>query len=255
MRLATWNVNSIRARLPRVLDWLDVWKPDLLCVQEIKVVDEAFPHDEFAERGYEVHSFGQKTYNGVALIGRAAPDEVTRALSSDPPEADRRVIAGRYGDLWIYNLYVPNGTELGSDRFSYKLEWYRRLRRTLEERHDPQDKVLLCGDFNVVPEDRDAHDPDRWRGRLLFTDEEVAALRSLQDWGLADAFRLKQEEGGHFTWWDYRAGAFHRGWGLRIDLILVTKPLETTVESVQIDRESRKGAKPSDHAAVIVDLA
>ena len=254
MRIVSWNVNSIRARLPRVLDWLEEWKPDVLCVQETKVLDGHFPREEFEARGYHLDVFGQKTYNGVALIGRQAPDEVVRGLPDDSEEADKRLIGGRYGELWIWNAYVPNGTELGTPRFDYKLEWFRRMRALLERRHHPGDQVMICGDFNVAPDDRDVYDPKKWRGRLHFHPDEHAVLAHLMEWGLVDALRTQTEEGGIYSWWDYRSGAFHRGWGLRIDLALVTPALAARIDAVRIDREARKGPKPSDHAPVIVDL-
>jgi len=257
VRIATWNVNSVRARLPRVEAWLDEWRPDLLCLQETKVVDTDFPVEPFQARGYQVECFGQKTYNGVALIGRAAFGElgdVVRGLPGDPPEADRRLIGATYGGVRVIDVYVPNGTEVGSERFAYKLAWFGRLRALLERTRRPTDPVLICGDFNVAPEDRDVHDPELWRGHLLFHPDEHAALRDLVAWGLSDAFRLHEQAGGHYSWWDYRGGAFHKGEGLRIDLILVTEPLVHRCRRVVIDRNARKGPQPSDHAPVVIDL-
>ncbi len=254
MRIVSWNVNSVRARLPRVIDWIDAWRPDLLCLQETKVMDESFPREEFESRGYHLELFGQKTYNGVALISRVAPDEVIRGLPDDPADADRRLIAGRFGTLWVMDVYVPNGTELGSERFAYKLTWFQRLRAMLEQRHRPDDEIMICGDFNVAPEDRDVYDPEKWRGRLHFHPDEHAALQELMAWGLLDALRTRTAQGGLYSWWDYRSGAFHRGWGLRIDLALVTASLAARIEQVRIDRDARKGPKPSDHAPVVVDL-
>jgi exodeoxyribonuclease-3 len=255
MTVATWNVNSIRARLPRVVDWLRRRRPDVLCLQETKTVDADFPRAELEALGYHLEVFGQRTYHGVAIASREAPRAVRCGLPDDPPEADRRLIAAEIGDLRIVDVYVPNGTELGSQRFAEKLRWFRRLRRMLEATAQPTDPLLICGDFNVAPEDRDVHDPERWRGRLLFHPDEHAALRELMDWGLVDAFRRHEAGTGHFTWWDYRSGAFHRGWGLRIDLMLMTGPLAARCRSVTIDREERRGEKPSDHAPVVAELA
>ncbi len=255
MRIATWNVNSVRARLPRVEDWLRSWKPDLLCMQETKVRDEEFPLQAFESLGYHIEVFGQKTYNGVALASRERPAEVFRALPGDPTEADRRVIGGLFGDLRVINVYVPNGTEVGSERFAYKLEWFRRLRNFLEATSKPTERVMICGDFNVAPEDRDVYDPDLWHGQILFHPDEHKALGHLMEWGLVDAFRLTTPEAGHYTWWDYRSGMFHKGHGLRIDLILISKPLANQIRSVAIDRDARKGPKPSDHAPVVIDLS
>ncbi len=254
MRIASWNVNSIRARLPRVLEWLDAQQPDLLCLQETKVRDEHFPREPFEEREYQAHIFGQKTYNGVAILSRRPLDEVMRGFPDDDADAERRLIGGRQGNLWLFNVYVPNGTELGSERFQGKLAWLRRLRDLLATVCRTEDAVLVCGDFNVAPEDRDVHDPDLWRGKLLFHPDEHAALAHLMAWGLVDAFRLHEEGAGHHTWWDYRGGAFHRGHGLRIDLFLASRAAADRTRSVRIDHEARKGPKPSDHAPVVLEL-
>ena len=254
MRIATWNVNSVRMRLPRVVEWLGRQQPDVLCLQETKTVDADFPRGEFEALGYHVEVFGQKTYNGVALLSRTRALAVVRGLPDDPPDADRRLIGGVFEGVRVIGVYVPNGTEVGSERFAFKLAWFRRLREMLEASCSTGDPVLICGDFNVAPEDRDVHDPDAWRGRLLFHPDEQEALRHLMAWGLVDAFRLHETRGGHYTWWDYRAGAFHRGWGLRIDLVLMTEALSARCRSVTIDRDARKGEKPSDHAPVIADL-
>ncbi|MFH1144333.1 MAG: exodeoxyribonuclease III, partial [Candidatus Eisenbacteria bacterium] len=225
LKIATWNVNSVRARLPRVLAWLEEQQPDLLGMQEIKARDEDFPVDAFREIGYHVASFGQPTLHGVALAGRVEIGGVERGLIDDAPDAERRLIGGRVAGIRIITVYVPNGTEVGSERFAYKLAWLRRLRAHLEARCNPHEPILVCGDFNVAPEERDVHDPDAWRGQILFHPDEHKALQDLMSWGLVDAFRRFTPEGGHYTWWDYRAGAFHRGWGLRIDLMLMTEPL------------------------------
>ena len=254
MRIASWNVNSIRARLPRVVEWLSVWEPDILCVQETKVVDDDFPREPFEEMGYHLEVMGQKTYNGVALISREKPTSLLRGLPTDPPEADKRVIGGRIGELNRINVYAPNGTELGSERFSYKLEWYRRLRRYLTEAHQPTDRLIITGDFNVAQDDRDLYDPDNWRGKLLYHPDELEVFGELMEWGFVDAFRELHSESGIYSWWDYRAGMFHKGMGLRIDFALITDPLRDQLKEVMIDRNARKGPKPSDHAPVIVDL-
>ncbi len=254
MKVATWNVNSIRARLPRVVSWLEQHQPDLLCMQETKTVDESFPRKEIEGLGYHLEAFGQKTYNGVAIASRVVPGAVVRGLPDDPPDADRRLIGGDFGGVRVICVYVPNGTEVGSERFAYKLAWFRRLRQMLAASSTPDDPLVICGDFNVAPEDRDVYDPDAWRGQLLFHPDEHKALRYLMDWGLRDAFRLHTTEGGHYSWWDYRGGMFHRGMGLRIDLCLISAPLVTRCRSVAIDREARKGEKPSDHAPVVAEF-
>jgi exodeoxyribonuclease III len=251
MRVATWNVNSIRARLPRLLAWLERQQPDVVCVQETKVVDEDFPAVELAALGYESATFGQKTYNGVAILSRLPISEVRCGLPGDGPEAERRVLTARIAGIRVINLYCPNGGEVGSEKFAFKLTWYRRLRAWLDAGLDPAADILVCGDFNVAPEDRDVWDPAVWQGQILFSEPEKRALAEVVAWGLADLLRLHRAEGGLYTWWDYRQGAFHRGWGVRIDHLLATRSLAARCTAVEIDRAERKGEKPSDHAPVI----
>jgi exodeoxyribonuclease-3 len=254
MKLATWNVNSIRARCERLLAFLAKARPDVACLQETKVVDADFPAGAFEKLGYHAAFHGQKTYNGVALLSREPPRDVERGFGDGEPDPEARLLAATMSGLRIVTVYVPNGQEVGSDKFAWKLKWLKRLRAWLERRHRPDDLLVVCGDFNVAPEDRDVWDPERWRGQVLFSDQEKAALREVGDFGLADALRLKNQDAGVYTWWDYRMGAFHRGWGLRIDHVLVTKPLAARVKSVLVDRDERKGKEPSDHAPVIVEL-
>ncbi len=254
LRIATWNVNSVRARLPRVLAWLEAERPDLLCMQETKVRDEEFPRAEFESAGYAIECRGQPTLHGVALASRAPLSGVIRGLADDPPNAEARLIGAFLDGIRVINVYVPNGTEVGSERFRFKLEWFARLRATLAALHRPEDPVLVCGDFNVAPEERDVHDPGLWEGSLLFHPDERAALRDVMSWGLEDGWRRFTQEAGHYTWWDYRAGAFHRGWGLRIDLMLMTPALAQRCTGMRIDRAARKGPKPSDHAPVIAEF-
>ena len=251
MRIATWNVNSVRIRLPRLISWLERRRPDVVCLQETKVVDESFPLADIEALGYHCLLNGQKTYNGVAILSRTEPENAVRALPGDGPEAEHRLLIAAINGIQIVNVYAPNGGDVGLPKYAYKLEWYRRLRGFLDTSFDAGKNVLICGDFNVAPEDRDVWDPDRWRGQILFSEPEKEALRNLMSWGLEDALRLHSSEGGLYTWWDYRAGAFHSGWGLRIDHILVTEPLAKRCTGVEIDRDERKGEKPSDHAPVI----
>jgi len=248
--IATWNVNSIRARLPRVTDWLQQHPVDVLCLQETKVVDDDFPRAAFVELGYEVAVFGQKTYNGVALASRLPLEAVVRGLPDAPADEERRLIAARCRGVRLVNVYVPNGTALESPRFGFKLRWLERLQAFLAATEAAGEAVIVGGDFNVAPDDRDVHDPQRWHNRLHCHPDERRALAGLMGEGLVDLFREQTAEGGHFTWWDYRAGAFHRGWGLRIDLLLASRALAADCRSVAIDREARKGPKPSDHAPV-----
>ena len=252
MKIVSWNVNSVRARLARLLAWLEKHEPDLLCLQETKVVDDDFPRLELEGLGYHLETFGQKTYNGVAFLSRQAPADVIRGLPGTREEA--RLIAGTFGDLRVVNAYVPNGSEVGSEKYTYKLEWLDRFREFLERDCAPEEPLLLCGDFNIAPEDRDVHDPERWRGKVLCSDPERGKFRALVEWGLVDALRLGTEAAGIYTWWDYRLSGFRRDWGLRIDHFLVTRPLIPRVRDVSVDREERGGEKPSDHAPLIARL-
>ena len=253
MIIATWNVNSIRVRLPRLLAWLARRQPDVVCLQETKVADPQFPTAEVEALGYHVVAHGQPGYNGVALLSRAAPQAALRPAFDDDPQ--RRLCGARLGELAVFSVYAPNGGEVGSDKYAYKLEWYRRLRAYLAGALDPSRPVVLCGDWNVAPEDRDVWDPEQWRGQTLCSEPERAAFRDLLAWGLRDALRVVDPETpGRYTWWDYRAGAFHRGWGLRIDHVLVTAPLAAGCRTVEIDRQERKGPSPSDHAPVLATL-
>jgi exodeoxyribonuclease III len=254
VRIATWNVNSIAARLPLVLRWLDAVRPDVLCLQEIKCVDAKFPPD-FSERGYETAVFGQPTYNGVAIISRVPIADVSRGFPGDDASAHARLLAGTVDGVRIVNVYIPNGASVGSDKFEFKLEWMARLRAYLDGACDPTSDVLLCGDFNVAPEPIDVHDPKRWEGQVLFSEPERAALRVIDEWGFVDAFRKQVKDGGNFSWWDYRAGAFRRNWGLRIDHVWVSTPLARRTTDAWIDKETRTWDRPSDHAPVVVELA
>jgi exodeoxyribonuclease-3 len=254
MLVATWNVNSVRMRLDRLKAWLERRSPDVVALQETKTVDEAFPRAEIEALGYRVETFGQKTYNGVALLSRAPLEGVVRGLPDDPPDADRRLIAATVGGVKVVGVYVPNGQAVDSPKFPYKLAWLRRLRRFLDGWARPDEPVLVLGDFNVAPEDRDVHDPDLWRGQVLFHPDEHAALREVSAFGLHDLFRLHHDEAGLYTWWDYRALAFPKNHGLRIDLVLGTGAARSRCRACEIDRAERKGEKPSDHVPVVVDL-
>ncbi len=254
MKITTWNVNSIRARLSRVLDWLRANEPDLLCLQEIKTVDGTFPRAQFEALGYTVESFGQKTYNGVALLSRGILGDVRRGLPGDDEAAESRVIAAGYAGLRVVNVYVPNGKAVGTDKYAYKLAWLDRFREHLERELKEHPGLLVCGDFNVAPEDRDVHDPAAWRGQVLFSEPEKERFRALLGLGLADALRLHTEAGGIYTWWDYRMGGFRRDRGLRIDHFLVSAGVAGRVREVVVDREERGGEKPSDHAPVTAHL-
>jgi exodeoxyribonuclease-3 len=254
LRVVTWNVNSVRSRLDRTLALLERHAPDVLCLQETKVADDGFPRAPFEAAGWHVEAFGESRYNGVALVSRRPPREVRRGLPDDEADAPRRFLAGTFDDVRVASVYVPNGQAPDSPKFPYKLAWFDRLRAGLEADGSPDDPVLVAGDFNVAPEDRDVHDPDAWRGKIHFHPDEHAALGRLMAWGLHDLFRRHEPEGGHYTWWDYRRLAFPLGRGLRIDLALGTAPVRDRCTACWIDRDERKGPKPSDHAPVVVDL-
>lgn len=255
MQVATWNVNSIRARLDRVLDWLDRRRPDVLCMQETKVADDAFPREPFEERGYRLAVHGQRTYNGVAICARSDLEDVAPGLADGEEDDASRLLAATVGDLRVLSVYVPNGQSPESPRFAYKLAWLRRLRRLLERTASPSDPLLVLGDFNVAPDERDVHDPEAWRGKVHFHPLEHEALAEVMAWGLVDLFRRQEPGGGFYTWWDYRALSFPRNAGLRIDLALGTEAAARRVTRVAIDRDERKGQKPSDHVPVVVTLA
>jgi exodeoxyribonuclease III len=254
MIVATWNINSIRMRLPRLVQWLESRRPDVLCLQETKVVDGEFPLEPLRELGYQCFFKGEKSYNGVAILSRGIPAQTADTLPGDDADTQCRFLAADISGVRIVNIYAPNGQEVGSPKYAYKLAWYARLKNYFETHSTPSVPVLLCGDFNIAPEDRDVWDPEQWRGQILCSDQERVAYKGLLDWGFIDAVRLLRQESGLYTWWDYRGGAFHRGWGMRIDHILVTGQLKPKCAAVEVDREARKGEKPSDHAPVMITL-
>jgi exodeoxyribonuclease-3 len=254
VKIATWNVNSVTARLPLVLKWLESARPDVLCLQETKCTDDKFPAEAFAALGYRSEVFGQRTYNGVAIVSRSRVERAQRGFPDDEEGAHARLLAGTIEGVRVVNVYVPNGQFVGSDKYRFKLEWMRRLRALLDEQHEKSEPLLLCGDFNVAPEERDVHDPALWQGRILFSKRERAALDHIKDWGFTDAFRLHTAEGGHFSWWDYRQGSFRRNAGLRIDHIWVSQPLAERSVATWIDTEPRTWERPSDHTPVVAEL-
>ena len=254
MRVATWNVNSVRARLPRVLAWLEAEQPDVVCLQETKCVDEAFPREPIEDLGYQIETFGQKTYNGVAILSRSAIEDVVKGLSDDEEDAQKRVIGATVGDWMILNLYVVNGKEVGSEAYAFKLEWLDRVRSLIRERYPMTEKVIVTGDFNITFDDRDVYDPERWREKILCSTPEREALARLMDCGLHDAFRKFNEESGHYTWWDFRTRGFQRGNGLRIDHFLLSDAALEACRGVSVDLEERGREKPSDHAPVVAEF-
>ena len=249
-KIATWNVNSLRVRLAHVIKYLEECQLDCLALQETKVIDDDFPIDAFKAIGYDVIFTGQKTYNGVAIVARKALQEV---LTQTPfiDNQQRRVISATLEGVRIINAYVPNGASLDSDKYPYKLNWLEHMRQYLSEQIRHYDKLIILGDFNIAPEDRDVHDPVAWQGQVLVSDAERNALQGLLDLGLQDSFRLHNQEDGQYSWWDYRMAAFRRNRGMRIDHILVSDSLATECRSCVIDKEPRKWERPSDHTPVI----
>ncbi len=254
MRIATWNVNSIRPRMEQLTSWLVRARPDVVCLQETKVEDDKFPAAEIGDAGYRAAYFGQRTYNGVAILTRfgVGVDDVKKNLDGDPDDAHRRAIAATIDGVRVVNVYVPNGQEITAPAFQYKLEWLTRLKAELAP--FASQPLLVCGDFNVAPEPIDVHNPKKWDKTVLFHDDIRAKLRDLMSLGLHDAFREKHPDAKEFSWWDYRMGAYKRNWGLRIDLALVTPSLLPRVTDVRIDRTPRELDRPSDHTPVIVDI-
>jgi exodeoxyribonuclease III len=256
VRVATWNVNSVKQRLPRLLSWLDERKPDVACLQETKLADEAFQDllgAELAERGYEFAAHGEGAWNGVAILSRVGLDDVVPGLPGGPgfPEQEARAVSATCGGTRIWSVYVPNGREPGSDHYEYKLTWLGKLRDDIDA---GPDDVLVCGDMNIAPTDADVFDPAAFEGHTHVTPAERTALKELEAVGLHDVVRDRWPNERIFSFWDYRAGMFHKDLGMRIDLILAGTPLESRVEAAWIDRKARKGKLPSDHAPVIVDL-
>lgn len=254
MRLATWNVNSLAARMPRVEEWIAEAAPDILCLQETKQTDAAFPRERFAALGYEAAHHGDGRWNGVAIVSRVGLSGVSAGMGSDHDEAGTRLIAADCGGVRVLSVYVPNGRSLDSEHYATKLAWLDRLRVLLDETTAPDRPVAVCGDFNVAPEDRDVWDPAAFEGMTHVSRPERAALAALGSWGLVDVFRRIYDAGNLFSWWDYRGGSFHRHRGMRIDLILVTEVLARRTGYALIDRNARKGDKPSDHAPVFIDI-
>jgi exodeoxyribonuclease-3 len=253
MKIATWNVNSLRVRLAQLLDWLAVEGPDIVGLQETKLSDDEFPAEALHGAGYRAIYAGQKTYNGVALLSRIEAEDVETELPGfeDP---QRRVLAGTYGELRVIDLYVPNGQAVGSEKYVYKLAWLAALGPFLAAQLERYPRLVVMGDFNIAPEDRDVHDPAAWEEAIMCSTPERAAFQQLLDVGLVDAFRRLESGEGHFTWWDYRAAAFRRGRGLRIDHILVSRDLGKRLTDCRILRDLRGLERPSDHAAVMAEF-
>jgi exodeoxyribonuclease-3 len=251
-RIATWNVNSIRAREAAVLEWLQERRPEVLCMQETKVSDEQFPAEPFRKLGYEVATHGQKGYNGVAIVTTEPLQDVARGFGGpEDDEEGARLLAATVRGVRIHSAYVPNGKVVGSPAYESKLRWLAGLRSLLESRYTAADRIAVCGDFNIAADERDVHDPWFWKTQVLFHPTGREALRCFCDFGLADTFRLHHEEGGKYSWWDYRQGAFQKDWGLRIDYVFVSRGLAPLCDAAWIDRAPRGKPSPSDHAPVV----
>jgi len=256
VRVATWNVNSVKQRLPRLLSWLDERRPDVVCLQETKLTDDAFQallRDELMGRGYEIAVHGEASWNGVAILSRVGLEDVSPGLADAPgfPHPEARAVAATCGGIRVLSVYVPNGREPGSGHYEYKLAWLAALRDAAAA---GPEATVVCGDVNIAPADEDVFDPEAYVGQTHVTTPERAALAELQALGLRDVVRDRWPDERVFTYWDYRAGMFHRDLGMRIDLILASAPVATRVRAAWIDRQARKGKGPSDHAPVIVDL-
>lgn len=254
MLLATWNVNSINVRLPHIQQFLENYSPDIFCMQETKIVDEKFPREFFAEMGYEIEIYGEKSYNGVAIASKQSMESIVKGFKVEIAAGSKRLIAATIGDVKVLNLYIPNGQAVGSEKYHYKMEWLCALKKHIEENYSADDSLVICGDFNIAPEDRDVYKPDEWRERIMASSEERRELEAIKEFGFIDVFRKHHDEPGLFTWWDYQAGAFRRNMGFRIDHVWATEPLAEACSAVMIAREMRELEKPSDHAPVLAEF-
>ncbi len=258
MRIATWNVNSLKARIERVEEWLEYAQPDVLCLQETKMADKNFPAMAFSALGYESVHHGYNQWNGVAILSKVGIEDPQNGFGDgveNPYADDARMLSATCGGIRIVSVYVPNGREVPSEFYDRKLVWFERLAEWLETNHTPADPVVITGDFNVAPDDRDVWSPKAFVGSTHVTEPERAAVRRLEEWGLIDLFRARYDGDGLYTYWDYRRGDFHQGRGMRIDLVLGSQPVAERAAWAIVDRNARKGKQPSDHAPVVVDLA
>lgn len=255
MKVTTWNVNGLRARLVHVVDFLRAHEPDVLCLQETKVEDALFPREAIEDEGYEIELYGQKSYNGVAILSRHAITDVVRGLPDLEAEPECRVLAATVAGLRLLNLYVPNGTAVGSERYRFKLDWFRRLRTFLDAGYASTEPVVALGDFNVALEDRDVHDPAWWHEKILCSTPERQAMRNVLAFGFDDLLRLHHDEGGIYTWWHYTLGSSFKDDGLRIDYVLATKPVSERCTGVVVHKDLRLRPSPSDHAPVTAVFA
>jgi exodeoxyribonuclease-3 len=255
MKIASWNVNSVGARKERLLAWLGKNTPDVICLQELKSLDEGFPRAEVEALGYHIETYGQRTYNGVAILAKHPMESVRRSFEDAEDDAEARFLSARVAGLTVISCYVPNGQTLDSPKHAYKLRWLDRLVTYLNAHHKPSDPLVVCGDFNIAPEDRDVHAPEEWRDSVLFHESVQEKWRTLVGFGLVDTYRIHVQDAGKFSWWDYRQLSFPKGKGLRIDHILATRPVAERVTAVDIDRNERKGKLPSDHAPISAEIS
>jgi len=254
MLFATWNINSINARLSHIQEFLDNYSPDILCMQETKVVDEKFPRDIFIERGYEIEIYGEKSYNGVAIASKEPIENIVRGFTEEIAAGSKRLIAADIAGIKVLNVYIPNGQAVGSEKYHYKLEWLCALEKHIKDHYSPDDDLIICGDFNIAPEDKDIYKAHEWNGRIMASPVERDHLQKIKDWGFTDIFRRHHDEPGLFTWWDYQAGAFRRNMGFRIDHIWTSESLAEKCAAAMIAREMRELEKPSDHAPVLAEF-
>ena len=249
--ISTWNVNSIKARHDRLFAWLDSRSPDVVCLQELKVADDAFPYADVEGAGYHVAAYCQKTWNGVAILSREPIENVVHGMDDDEDDPEARVVAGRTFGIDVVGMYVPNGKTVGSKKWEYKMNWLDRVRALLERRFSGTDSLVVCGDINIAPADEDVANPDKWARSVLCDPKGRDKLSEIMALGLKDVVRLHNEGPGPYSWWDYRMLAFPKGDGLRIDLILASEALAGRSSAAWVDRDERKGKKPSDHAPVL----
>jgi exodeoxyribonuclease-3 len=254
MLLATWNINSINARLSHIQQFLENYSPDVLCMQETKIVDEKFPRDLFTDMGYEVEIYGEKSYNGVAIASKHSMESIVKGFREEIAAGSRRLIAATIGDVKVLNVYIPNGQAVGSEKYHYKLEWLCALKKHIDEHYTPDDQLVICGDFNIAPEDRDVYNAKDWDNRIMASAEERQHLDAVKEFGFIDVVRKHHDAPGLFTWWDYQAGAFRRNMGFRIDHVWATESLSEVCSAAMVAREMRELEKPSDHAPVLVEF-
>ncbi len=254
MKIASWNVNSLNVRLGHLLDWCQSADPDIVALQETKLTDDKFPEQQIRDAGYHVVYSGQKTYNGVAILSKQPiSDVITDVPDLDDPQ--RRILGATIGDLRVLDLYVVNGKEVGSDKYAYKLDWLEKVRAHIEDESQRHEKMIVLGDFNIAPDDRDVHKPERWVEKILCSTPERESFSRLLDLGFHDTFRLFEQPEKTFSWWDYRLNGYARGWGLRIDLVLASEALKTACTASYVDKAPREWERPSDHAPAVAEFS